>query len=87
MKILVILLAVLGAAYSLVLNIVKYRSAGNPTPENLRDVYDAETYEKWKAYSAEHSRLEIVSTLVSCVITVALLSTNAYGAKRDANAA
>lgn len=80
MKILVILLAVLGAAYSLVLNIVKYRSAGNPTPENLGDVYDAETYEKWKAYSAEHSRLEIVSTLVSCVITVVLLSTNAYAA-------
>jgi STE24 endopeptidase len=50
------------------------------TPENLKDVYDAETYEKWKKYSAEHSRLEIVSTCVSCVITVVLLSTNVYSA-------
>jgi hypothetical protein len=40
--------------YRLVLNIVQYRSANNPTPDNLKDVYDAGTYEKWKKYEAEH---------------------------------
>lgn len=77
-KIIIILLALVGGIYSLILNIVEYRSANNPTPANLADVYDSETYEKWKKYSAEHSRLSIISALVSCVATVALFFTNAY---------
>ena len=79
-KLIVIALAVLGFAYKLVLNIVKYRSSGNPTPDNLKDVYDEETYEKWKRYSAEHCRLDIISGCVSIAVTVALLATDAYSA-------
>ncbi len=79
-KLIVILLAVLGSLYSLILSIVKYFSLNNPTPENLKDVYDAETYEKWRNYSKEHSKLSIVSTIVTCAITVALLATNVYSA-------
>ena len=76
----IILFAVLGSLYTLALNLVKYRSANNPTPANVADVYDAESYKKWKAYSAEHSRLAIASTVATCVITVILLCTNAYAA-------
>ena len=47
-KLIVILLAVLGSLYSLMLNVVRHFSANNPTPENLKDVYDADTYNKWK---------------------------------------
>ncbi len=79
-KIIFIVCALLGGAYSIILNIVKYRSANNPTPENLSDVYDAETYEKWKAYSAEHCRLDIISSSISCALTLALLISNAYSA-------
>lgn len=77
-KSIVIILAVVGALYSLALNLVKYLSLDNPTPENLSDVYDAETYAKWKRYSKEHSALGIISTLATGVITIALLSTNVY---------
>ena len=79
-KIIFIVCALLGGAYSIILNIVQYRSANNPTPENLSDVYDAETYEKWKAYCAEHCRLDIISSSISCAITLALLISNAYAA-------
>ncbi len=79
-KIIFLICALLGGAYSIILNIVQYRSANNPTPENLSDVYDAETYEKWKAYSAEHCRLDIISSSISCAITLALLISNAYSA-------
>ena len=79
-KIIFLICALLGGAYSIILNVVQYRSANNPTPENLSDVYDAETYEKWKAYSAEHCRLDIISSSISCAITVALLISNAYSA-------
>ena len=80
MKLIFIALAVLTGIYDLVLNVIKYRSANNPTPENMADVYDAETYVKWKKYSAEQSRLAILTSIISCVIEVALLATNAYSA-------
>ena len=79
-KLIFILCALLGGAYSIILNIVKYRSADNPTPESVADIYDNETYLKWKKYSAEHCRLDIISSSLSCVLTVALLATNAYSA-------
>ncbi len=80
MKIAVILLCILAKLYAMILQIVQYRSAGNPTPESVADVYDAETYQRWKAYSREKCRLQMISTAVSCVLSVALLATNAYAA-------
>lgn len=77
-KLTVIILVVIIGVYQTVLNVVRYLSANNPTPENLSDVYDAETYTRWKQYSAENSRLEIISGLVSCIIPIALLSTDLY---------
>lgn len=78
MKTVIVLLAVFGGLYSLLLSIVQYRSANNPTPENVSDVYDAETYLKWKRYSCEHSRSDIFFTVISSLITVILLCTNSY---------
>jgi len=80
MKLTILLLLTLGAAYRLALNVVQYRSAGNPIPENVSDVYDGEAYGKWRRYSAEHSRLQILSTVLSYGISLLLLLTNAYAA-------
>ena len=77
---LVLLFLILGSAYDLVLNIVRYRSANNPTPENLADVYDTETYRKWKHYSAEKCRLSILKTVCVFVCDLLLLVTNVYAA-------
>ena len=80
MRILMFALLTLGAAYRLALNIVQYRSAGNPIPENVADVYDAETYGKWRRYSAEKCRLSIFSTIASFLASLVLLGINAYAA-------
>ena len=80
MKLLFLLLLALGFVYRLALNIVQYRSAGNPIPENVADVYDAETYAKWRRYSAEHCRLSIVSTVISFLVSLLLLVCNVYAA-------
>ena len=80
MKIVIILLLLLSAAYQLILDIVQYRSAGNPIPENVADVYDAETYGKWRRYSAAHCRLDLISTVLTVLISLALLCTDAYAA-------
>ena len=79
-KLIVLLLVVLSSLYRMILNIVQYRSANNPTPANVSDVYDAETYKKWKAYSAENCRLSMISTAVSCIVTLCILASNAYAA-------
>lgn len=80
MKLLILALLALGFVYRLTLNIVQYRSARNPIPENVSDIYDAETYAKWRCYSAENCRLSILSTILSFLASLALLWTNAYAA-------
>lgn len=80
MKLIVLLLLALGAAYRLALNIVQYRSAGNPIPENVADVYDGETYAKWRRYSGENCRLEILSTVLSFAVSLVLLWADVYAA-------
>ena len=83
MKLLILCLLILGAVYRLALEIVRYRSANNPIPENVADIYDSETYAKWRRYSAEHCRLNIVSTVVSFAVSFVLLLTDTYAAVAD----
>ena len=80
MKLAVLILLTLGFAYRMTLTVVQARSAENPIPENVADVYDAETYGKWRRYSAENSRLQIVSTVLSFLVSLVLLCTNTYAA-------
>lgn len=79
-KIIAAVIASVTFVYHLVLGIVQRRSANNPTPESVSDVYDTETYLKWKKYSGENSVLGIASTVVSFVVSLCLLLTNAYSA-------
>lgn len=79
-KILIIFLAFLGGMLPILMNIFRRKSSTNPIPENVKDVYDEETYAKWRCYTAEHSRLDLINGVVSLVIIVGLLATNAFSA-------
>ena len=79
-KILIIILALIGGIFPILINFVNRKSAKNPIPENVKDVYDAESYQKWRSYNAEHSRLDLISGVVSLVLTLVLLITNSYSA-------
>lgn len=68
------------SAYQMVLHFIQYRSAENPTPDNVKDVYDQETYQKWKKYSAEKCRLQIFSTLIAWAVTMLMLIFNEHAA-------
>lgn len=78
LKLLVIIAVIFSGVYNTVLNLVRFLSAKNPTPASVSDVYDAETYSKWKKYSAEHSVLNLVSDALGCILSLALLLTNLY---------
>ena len=75
-KWLFLILFTLEHVYTLILSLVQHRSAGNPTPANVTDVYDPETYRNWRAYHGEKSRLSILRTIVSWVLTMGLLAGN-----------
>lgn len=77
-KIAVMALLVITAAYELALSVIRFRSAGNPIPKNVQDVYDQETYQRWRRYSAEKMRLEGISSAVSFVVLLVMLLTNAH---------
>ncbi len=66
--------------YQLLLSVIRMRSEKNPIPANVADVYDQETYERWRAYHAEKSRFGILSSTASFVIDLVLLASNAYAA-------
>ncbi len=66
--------------YDLFLNYIRMRSADNPIPANVSDVYDRDTYLKWRKYHAEKSRFSIVTATASFVIDFVLLAFNVYAA-------
>ena len=74
----IIILVIISGLYQTALSIVRAMSASNPTPKNLSDVYDAETYTRWKMYTRDNSKLSIISGLVTLVAVLVLLLTNAY---------
>ena len=79
-KAIILILLALGHGYRLALNILQKRSASNSIPSNVADVYDGETYQRWRAYNGEKSALGILSTVISLVVTGLLLWLNVYAA-------
>ena len=66
--------------YSLFLSVLRWRSARNPIPANVADVYDGETFLRWKAYRAEKTRWGILTDAGSFAVELVLILTNAYAA-------
>ena len=66
--------------YELALHLIRMRSAGNPVPDNVSDVYDPETYRKWKQYHGEKSRLDVFTSTASWIISMVLMGLNLYAA-------
>ena len=62
-KVPVIVVFIVIYLYNLLLSFIHMRSAGNPVPANVADVYDADTYRKWRAYHAEKSRFSMLTSL------------------------
>ncbi len=79
-KAIAVLILIVVYLYGLFLDVLRYRSAHNPVPKNVADVYDADTYLKWKAYHGEKVRFGILTAAVSFAIDLVLILTDAYAA-------
>ena len=79
-KLLALVILCLVYLFSLFTKLLQWRSARNPIPANVADVYDRDTYLKWRSYHAEKCRLSIFESTVSFVVGFCLMAFNAYAA-------
>ena len=66
--------------YGLLLTRIDLRSAGNPIPDNVGDVYDRETYARWKAYHRDKCGVEVFSRTLGFLPDFLLILFNGYAA-------
>jgi STE24 endopeptidase len=66
--------------YNMLLRLIEYRSARNPIPLNVIDVYDLDTYKKWRAYHGEKCRLGAFSAAAGFIADLVLILPNLYAA-------
>ena len=66
--------------YQLGLRYLEWRSHKNPVPDSVKDVYDGETYQKWRAYHKEKCRLGLGKSVVGFAAEFCLMALCAYAA-------
>ena len=79
-KLTAVLILTLLWLFSLLKDAIRLRSARNPVPLNVADVYDPETYRKWRRYHFEKTRLSILESTLSFIAELVLLAFNVYAA-------
>ncbi|MCL2557862.1 MAG: M48 family metallopeptidase [Treponema sp.] len=76
MRILVIAIFLATTAFGFFLKYLTYSRRNAALPENVRDVYDEETYRKNQAYKMEGLRFSIICGLIGMAVTLAFLCFN-----------
>ena len=79
-KLLMLAVLCVGYLYRMLLVYARLRSDRNEIPENVRDLYDAESFAKWKSYNRETCRLDFVSETVRFALDLVLLTSGVYAA-------
>ena len=79
-KLLTIIILTVIWLYGMLLHVISMRSVKNKIPANVSDVYDAETYRKWRRYKGEKTRLSVLSETASFIVSLLLIALNAYAA-------
>jgi STE24 endopeptidase len=60
------------------LRYLNYRNRNAPIPENVKDVYDAETYKKRNDYEMENTKFGVISGLTGLVLSCVFLILNVH---------
>ena len=77
-KILILISYVIENIFDFVLVKLNDSYVKKPLPENVKDVYDEEKYNKWINYRNDSKKFSAVQTLVSAAITLALFIFNVH---------
>lgn len=77
-KLIALALMALAFVFRTYLYYLDLRSAERDIPDNVKDVYDAETYRTWQSYSREGSYLSLAQHLVSSLAAFLILGLDLY---------
>ena len=80
MKWIILLSFVLHKAYRAWVRHLKDSYMDHELPENVRDVYDAEEYRKFRRYQAEGGKLNLLESIVSGAVLFVFLALDGYAA-------
>ena len=78
MRIAIIAIFLTTTAFGFVLKYLTYSRRNDPLPENVRDVFDDDTYKKNQAYGMEKIRFSIVSGIIGMTISLSFLLFNVH---------
>jgi len=63
----------------LTVSLLNYAQRKLPLPENVKDIYDEESYKKWLSYTMEKLRLEVIHKTLSVLVMLSLLGFGVFG--------
>ena len=72
-KIIALVLICIIFLFNLFISVKSYLARKREIPEEVKDVYDEERYLKWKAYSTDQLVVKMVISIVSFIISLALI--------------
>ena len=78
-----IFLIIFNFSFSSILDYINDKNWNDEIPESLKDYYDKERYLKAKEYKKARGKISLISSLMSIVITLAILMSGFYGIVSD----
>jgi STE24 endopeptidase len=75
----IISLITLTYGFELIIQILNYLNRKQPIPNNVKDIYDTEKYNKWLEYNMENFRFGLISQTASTLIIILLLALGFFG--------
>ena len=79
-KVIAIILFVLKELYGSFLTYIRIKGTDRELPDNVKDVYDEEEFNRWESYKKENIRLGIINDIVGFILNISLISFNLYAA-------
>lgn len=64
--------------YNLIVDVINLKSLKNPIPEKLNDIYDSETYLKWKKYKLDNAVISIIFGNIELILVLSLFIFNVH---------
>ena len=77
-KVIVIVAFLLREVYEWILTYIDIKGADRPLPDNVKDVYNEEEFNRWKAYNKENLKLGIFEDITEKTFNLCLLVFNVY---------
>lgn len=78
MNYLLIGISIASFIFDTVLSTLNYKNRKSEIPDEVKDVYDEEAYDKWLKYDMENFRLSMITRTITFIIMITLLTFNVF---------